>query len=216
MMAGLACREVSPAALKVLEWLASDYVAIPDSWSSHAMTTLADGANDVPIVSGESAAAGLGVLLKAAEDPNLRSKLGLKKRATSCSSAAKERPTRNLRRDRRPQRRRSLRAAAQDHEIHVAPVGQVWPSRRLGQCSGMSPGEIDATGQGADHRHAVPSSSCRRDPEARADVEPDGGVKKMHVQRQGGKLAAFSLHNLVEQRPADPFRADSTTAIANS
>jgi diaminopropionate ammonia-lyase len=77
IMAGLACREVSPAAWKLLEWLASDYVAIPDSWSSHAMTTLADGAGDVPIVSGESAAAGLGVLLKTAEDPELRGKLGL-------------------------------------------------------------------------------------------------------------------------------------------
>ena len=41
------------------------------------MTTLADGAGDVSIVSGESAAAGLGVLLKAAEDPELRDKLGL-------------------------------------------------------------------------------------------------------------------------------------------
>jgi len=78
IMAGLACREASPAAWKVLDRLASDYVAIPDSWSSHAMTTLADGAGDVPIVSGESAAAGgLGVLLKATEDPELRGKLGL-------------------------------------------------------------------------------------------------------------------------------------------
>jgi diaminopropionate ammonia-lyase len=77
IMAGLACREVSPAAWKILAWLASDFVAIPDSLAIQAMRVLADGGTDVPIVSGESAAGGLGVLLAAHTDNALRNRLGL-------------------------------------------------------------------------------------------------------------------------------------------
>lgn len=77
MMAGLACREVSPAAWKIVQWLASDFVSIPDSWAAEAMRVLADGGADTPIVSGESAAGGMGVLLAAAHDPCLRAGLGL-------------------------------------------------------------------------------------------------------------------------------------------
>jgi diaminopropionate ammonia-lyase len=75
--AGLACREVSPAAWAVLEWLGSDFVRIPDTWVVDAMKALADGGGDVPIVCGESAAGGMAVVLKAAEDPDLRRALGL-------------------------------------------------------------------------------------------------------------------------------------------
>jgi diaminopropionate ammonia-lyase len=75
--AGLACREVSPAAWKVLEWLGSDFMRIPDSWVVDAMKVLADGRGDMPIVSGESAAGGMGIVLKAASDLNLRTVLGL-------------------------------------------------------------------------------------------------------------------------------------------
>ncbi|XSC47543.1 diaminopropionate ammonia-lyase [Bradyrhizobium sp. RDT10] len=75
--AGLACREVSPAAWSVLEWLGSDFVRIPDSWVVDAMKALADGGGDVPIVCGESAAGGMAVVLKAAADPDLRQALGL-------------------------------------------------------------------------------------------------------------------------------------------
>ena len=57
VMAGLACREVSPAAWKILDWLASDYVTIADATAIEAMQLLARGDHDVPIVSGESAAA---------------------------------------------------------------------------------------------------------------------------------------------------------------
>jgi diaminopropionate ammonia-lyase len=77
IMAGLACREVSPAAWKILAWLGSDFVAIPDSLAVEAMRILADGGGDVPIVSGESAAGGMGVLLAAASDRALRRELGL-------------------------------------------------------------------------------------------------------------------------------------------
>jgi len=75
--AGLACREVSPAAWSMLEWLASDFVRIPDAWVVDAMKSLADGEGDTPIVSGESAAGGMGVLQSAAKDAELRKALGL-------------------------------------------------------------------------------------------------------------------------------------------
>jgi diaminopropionate ammonia-lyase len=76
-MAGLACREVSPAAWKILDWLASDYVSIADAAAIEAMQLLARGDHDVPIVSGESAAGGMGVLIAAAADPELRTALAL-------------------------------------------------------------------------------------------------------------------------------------------
>jgi diaminopropionate ammonia-lyase len=77
IMAGLACREVSPAAWAILDWLCSDYLAIPDDWVVQAMKALADGGGDVPIVSGESASGGMGVLLKTLSDPELKRELGL-------------------------------------------------------------------------------------------------------------------------------------------
>ena len=42
LMAGLACRAPSPAAWKILEWLASDFVAVPDSVAVDGMQALAD------------------------------------------------------------------------------------------------------------------------------------------------------------------------------
>jgi diaminopropionate ammonia-lyase len=77
IMAGLACREVSPAAWLILDWLCSDYLAIPDQWVEQAMKALADGAGDVSIVSGESAAGGMGVLLNTLKHPELKEKLGI-------------------------------------------------------------------------------------------------------------------------------------------
>jgi diaminopropionate ammonia-lyase len=77
IMAGLACREVSPAAWSILDWLCSDYLAIPDDWVVQAMKSLADGGGDVPIVSGESASGGMGVLLNTLVDPELKQRLGL-------------------------------------------------------------------------------------------------------------------------------------------
>lgn len=77
IMAGLACREVSPAAWAILDWISSDFVTIPDSWAEHAMRVLASGNGDTPVVCGETAAGGTAVVLKSKEIPALRESLGL-------------------------------------------------------------------------------------------------------------------------------------------
>lgn len=78
LMAGLACRSPSPAAWKILDWLASDFVAVPDSVAVEGMQVLAEGRNgDIPVVCGESSGANMGVLLKAGSDKTLREKLSL-------------------------------------------------------------------------------------------------------------------------------------------
>ncbi|KAM0428489.1 hypothetical protein ACHAPT_006849 [Fusarium lateritium] len=78
LMAGLACRGPSPAAWKILSWLASDFVAVPDEVAVLGMKELAsDHSGDVPIVCGESSAANMGVILQAASDQSLRESLGL-------------------------------------------------------------------------------------------------------------------------------------------
>lgn len=77
IMAGLACREVSLAAWKILNWLASDFVTISDTWAQDGMRALADGGGDTPVVCGESAAGGMGVLIHAFADDSLRKALGL-------------------------------------------------------------------------------------------------------------------------------------------
>ncbi|MDX8507476.1 diaminopropionate ammonia-lyase [Mesorhizobium captivum] len=77
IMAGLACREVSPAAWTLLDWLVSDFVTIPDDWAEDGMRALADGGGDVPIVCGESAAGSTGILIKCLTDDALKRALGL-------------------------------------------------------------------------------------------------------------------------------------------
>lgn len=78
LMAGLACRTPSPAALKVLTWLTSDYVAVPDSAAVEGMKALADGVEgDVPVVCGESSAASIGIMLGSTVDRSFCEKLGL-------------------------------------------------------------------------------------------------------------------------------------------
>jgi diaminopropionate ammonia-lyase len=78
LMAGLACRGPAPAAWKILDWLASDFVAVPDSVAVKGMRVLAEGEHgDIPVVCGESSAANMGVLLKAGSDTALRERLGL-------------------------------------------------------------------------------------------------------------------------------------------
>lgn len=79
LMTGLACRSPSPAAWKMLDWLASDFVAVPDSAATEGMRVLAEGRHgDIPVVCGESSGANIGVLLKAGSDKTFREKLGLK------------------------------------------------------------------------------------------------------------------------------------------
>ncbi|GFG18027.1 diaminopropionate ammonia-lyase [Aspergillus udagawae] len=78
LMAGLACRAPSPAAWKVLSWLASDFVSVPDTVAVEGMKMLASAPyGDVPVVSGESSAANMGILLQAGSDNTLRELLGL-------------------------------------------------------------------------------------------------------------------------------------------
>ncbi len=77
IMAGLACREVSPAAWSILRWIVSDVVAIADDAAKRAMQVLAAGNGDVPIVAGESAVGGAAILLESANDPTMRRALGL-------------------------------------------------------------------------------------------------------------------------------------------
>ncbi|KAI0899102.1 tryptophan synthase beta subunit-like PLP-dependent enzyme [Annulohypoxylon nitens] len=77
-MAGLACRMPSPGAWKILSWLASDFVSVPDSVAVEGMRALASGyQGDVPVVCGESSAANMGLLLKTRVDESLREKLGI-------------------------------------------------------------------------------------------------------------------------------------------
>lgn len=81
LMAGLACRSPSPAAWKILDWLASDFVTVPDSIAIHGMRVLAEGKHgDIPVVCGESSASNIGVLQKAGSDKALRTRLGLNER----------------------------------------------------------------------------------------------------------------------------------------
>ena len=78
IMAGLACRDPSPAAFKLLSWLASDFVTVPDSFAVDGMRALAAGnEGDIPIVCGESSGASMGLMLKSGGDTTLRKKLGL-------------------------------------------------------------------------------------------------------------------------------------------
>ncbi|TGJ88441.1 hypothetical protein E0Z10_g381 [Xylaria hypoxylon] len=78
LMAGLACRAPSPAAWKILSWLASDFIAVPDTFSIEGMRELAFGATgDIPVICGESSAASMGVILQSSRDGVLREKLGL-------------------------------------------------------------------------------------------------------------------------------------------
>lgn len=77
-MAGLARRMSSPAALQMLYWLASDFMAVPDSFAKVGLRTLTIPEHgDTPIVCGESSVASIGVLLKACREPSPRQKLGI-------------------------------------------------------------------------------------------------------------------------------------------
>ena len=82
IMAGLACREVSPSAWSILQWLTNDFVTITDALAEEAMRELARGRNGDPkIVAGESAVGGLAVLMLAKYDASLRQALGLDDRS---------------------------------------------------------------------------------------------------------------------------------------
>ncbi|MEQ6289007.1 diaminopropionate ammonia-lyase [Vogesella sp. GCM10023246] len=78
VMAGLACGETSPLAWQVLQLAIDDFITIQDSDAVRAMQTLAAGARrDVPIVAGESGAAGLAGLQRLVDDPAMAAAVGL-------------------------------------------------------------------------------------------------------------------------------------------
>lgn len=73
IMAGLACGEPNRIAWPILRDHADLYFCVSDSIAASGMRALArPRGNDAPIVSGESAVAGLGILLAATHDPEHR------------------------------------------------------------------------------------------------------------------------------------------------
>jgi diaminopropionate ammonia-lyase len=82
IMAGLACGEASPLAWRFLAVLADAFMTIPDDAAVDAMRIFAAGAErDVPIVAGESGAAGLAGLIQASSSAEDRAALGLDERS---------------------------------------------------------------------------------------------------------------------------------------
>lgn len=78
VMAGLACGEVSPVAWEILRTGANDFVRIEDRFALQGMTLLAKpSSSDPPIVSGETGAAGLGMLLALQQSAHLKGALGI-------------------------------------------------------------------------------------------------------------------------------------------
>ena len=78
IMAGLACGKVSLLAWEILSTGANDFVTIPDSLIAPAMRLLSEGTGgDKPIVAGESAVAGLSVVLASRRNMQLARSLGL-------------------------------------------------------------------------------------------------------------------------------------------
>ncbi len=78
VMAGLACGEASPLAWRFLQPSVDDFMTIEDDQAVAAMRVLAEGgAHDIPIVAGESAAAGLAALQALRADAALSAQTGL-------------------------------------------------------------------------------------------------------------------------------------------
>lgn len=82
VMAGLACGDASPLAWQLLRSSADYFMTIEDADAVACIRQLAKGsAQDVPIVAGESGAAGLAGLQIVCKDTSLRSKIGLDSRS---------------------------------------------------------------------------------------------------------------------------------------
>jgi diaminopropionate ammonia-lyase len=78
VMAGLACGEASPLAWKILERCIDDFITISDEDAIRAMGTLAAGTRaDIPLVVGESGAAGYAGVEAVMRDSQLASAIGL-------------------------------------------------------------------------------------------------------------------------------------------
>ena len=78
VMAGLACGETSPLAWRFLEPLIDHFMTIGDAQAVEAMRVAAAGeGDDVPLVVGESGAAGLAGLMRLQRDRSLAERAGL-------------------------------------------------------------------------------------------------------------------------------------------
>ncbi|KAI1265013.1 tryptophan synthase beta subunit-like PLP-dependent enzyme [Xylariaceae sp. FL1019] len=78
VMVELPCRDTSPAAWKILAWVANDFLSVPDSAATEGMTTLAGAyEGDIPVVCGESSAVSMDIMLASSAEPFLRQILGL-------------------------------------------------------------------------------------------------------------------------------------------
>lgn len=78
VMAGLACGDASPLAWKILQGAADYFMTIEDADAVATIRQLAAGSvRDIPIVAGESGAAGLAGLKVVCQDALLRAKIGL-------------------------------------------------------------------------------------------------------------------------------------------
>lgn len=78
LMAGLACGETSPLAWQILQPSIDDFMTVSDESAAHAMRCLAyPTAHDIPIVAGESGAAGLAGLLTVLSDVAVAQSLGI-------------------------------------------------------------------------------------------------------------------------------------------
>jgi diaminopropionate ammonia-lyase len=78
VMAGLACGETSPLAWKILESCVDDFMTISDADAIGAMRRFADGtAADIPLLVGESGAAGYAGLELVMQEPELARAIGL-------------------------------------------------------------------------------------------------------------------------------------------
>jgi diaminopropionate ammonia-lyase len=77
-MAGLACGEVSLLAWSILERGVDGFLSVSDESAAETMKLLADAPfQDIPVVAGESAVAGLTGLLLAAQDDDARRQVRL-------------------------------------------------------------------------------------------------------------------------------------------
>jgi len=78
LMAGLACGETSPLAWQILQPCIDDFMTVSDESAAHAMRCLAYPTDhDIPMVSGESGAAGLAGLQTVLSDVAVAQSLGI-------------------------------------------------------------------------------------------------------------------------------------------
>lgn len=78
LMAGLACGKASPLAWQIISFAVDDFITIGDEEAVFAMRMLAAGSeHDIPVVAGESGAAGLAGLLSIARTPAYSACIGL-------------------------------------------------------------------------------------------------------------------------------------------